>query len=176
MKKNFPEKIFPTRFNGYYITEDGKVFIEWDNKGKRGDLREMNSFIRGSGYLGINISIKENGKTIKQIKYYLHRLIAETLIENPKNFIEIDHIDRNKYNNSIGNLRWVSRFENMAFNARHFKITDIKTGKIYEGDNLNQWVRENWDWISKRTKTKERKNFVYKILHKKKSCGFFLEK
>jgi hypothetical protein len=65
--------------------------------------------------MSVNISIKdENGKFIKQIKYYTHRLIAETLIPNPEDYAEVDHIDRNKKNNSKSNLKWTTRFENMS--------------------------------------------------------------
>ena len=83
---------------------------------------EVKQFFRGGGtrgksgeYYGINVSIKckETGKTIKQQKYYTHRLIAETLIENPKNFSEVDHINRDKLCNCANNLRWVDRSTNM---------------------------------------------------------------
>ncbi len=114
-------KLFPTKFNGYYISEDGKVWTEFNRyTGKKDILREVNQHPRGGSnpddrYMAVNISVKnDHGKFIKQIKYYTHRLIAETLIPNPKNYTEVDHIDRNKTNNSANNLKWTTRFENMS--------------------------------------------------------------
>jgi hypothetical protein len=114
-------KLFPTKFNGYYVSEDGKVWTEFNRyTGKKGVLREVSQHLRGGSnpndrYMSINISVKdEDGKFIKQIKYYTHRLIAETLISNLKDYAEVDHIDRNKQNNSANNLKWVTRFENMS--------------------------------------------------------------
>jgi hypothetical protein len=43
---------------------------------------------------------------------YLHRLLGKAFIQNTDNKPEIDHIDRDKNNNSIDNLRWVTRTEN----------------------------------------------------------------
>ena len=111
-------KKFPTRFKGYYVTENGKVFREPTKYDKTNNLIEVGQHSRGGvdpqdRYMSINISLKdENGKTIKQIKYYTHRLIAETLIQNPKNLLEVDHINRNKKDNHVNNLRWISRKEN----------------------------------------------------------------
>jgi hypothetical protein len=42
----------------------------------------------------------------------LHRLIATHYIPNPDNKPVIDHIDRNKTNNAIANLRWATISEN----------------------------------------------------------------
>ena len=44
--------------------------------------------------------------------YLKHRLIAATFLPNPLNLPEVDHIDGDKTNNDISNLRWVSRSEN----------------------------------------------------------------
>ena len=44
--------------------------------------------------------------------FYIHRLIAYAFIPNPENLPCIDHIDRDRTNNSISNLRWVSRSNN----------------------------------------------------------------
>ena len=189
-KKIFREKILPTRFDGYYVSEDGRVFTEWHKKyikgvkgcsSERGELRELNQNPRGGSnpkdrYMSVNISLKdEMGRTTKQIKYYTHRLVAECFVKNPENLTEIDHIDSNKLNNHAENLRWISRKGNMIrITAKEFKIVDIMTGKIYSGVNLTEWITVNWEWIQKRTKTKNPKSFaksLYSAMKKGSSCG-----
>jgi hypothetical protein len=48
----------------------------------------------------------------KQYQIFNHRLVAEAFIPNPNNKPQIDHIDRNRTNNHISNLRWVSASTN----------------------------------------------------------------
>lgn len=43
---------------------------------------------------------------------FIHRLVAGAFIENPENKKEVDHIDRNRQNNNVANLRWVTHVEN----------------------------------------------------------------
>jgi len=111
-------KKHPTKFTGYYATECGRVFRDPSKYDKTKELIEVFPFSRGGvnpvdRYMSINISIKDgNHKTIKQIRYYVHRLIAETFVKNPNQYKEVDHIDMNKKNNHKDNLRWVSRKDN----------------------------------------------------------------
>ena len=44
----------------------------------------------------------------KQRTFYIHHLVAKTFIDNIDDLPEIDHIDRNRHNNSVNNLRWCS--------------------------------------------------------------------
>ena len=55
--------------------------------------------------------------------YYKHRLICEQFIPNPDNLPEIDHIDKDRGNYHLKNLRWVSRSENQKNKTSHFNIT-----------------------------------------------------
>ena len=43
---------------------------------------------------------------------YIHRLVAQEFIENSDNKKYVDHIDHNKTDNTILNLRWVSKSQN----------------------------------------------------------------
>ena len=71
------------------------------------------SIDKTTGYIRCSL----NGKTYKK-----HRLIALQFIPNndPDNKSFIDHIDRNKLNNHINNLRWCSPSENSK-NKSSFK-------------------------------------------------------
>lgn len=58
-----------------------------------------------------SVSFRKNGKTYSK---YVHRLVAEAFIPNddPATKNTVDHIDGNKANNEISNLRWLNRAEN----------------------------------------------------------------
>lgn len=44
----------------------------------------------------------------------VHRLVALAWLPNDAGYAEIDHIDNDKTNNNVANLRWVSKKANMA--------------------------------------------------------------
>lgn len=65
------------------------------------------------GYLRVHLS-----KTNCKLKHFrVHRIVAETFIDNPYNLPEVNHIDGNKQNNSVSNLEWCTGKEN----RNHYK-------------------------------------------------------
>ena len=71
------------------------------NYKRTGKAELMNPSEDKGGYLVVHLRKNGEDKTCK-----VHRLIAETFLPNPENKPTVDHIDRNKLNNFVGNLRW----------------------------------------------------------------------
>lgn len=61
-------------------------------------------------YHNVALCMDGNTKT-----HNLHRIIAEVFIPNPDNLPQVNHIDGNTDNNSVGNLEWCTA----GYNSRH---------------------------------------------------------
>ena len=81
------------------VYKDGRTHIH------KGQI--MTGSDNGKGYKTIDLYTGN-----KRTKKLIHRLVAETFIDNPLNKNEIDHIDTDKTNNRVENLRWVTHTEN----------------------------------------------------------------
>lgn len=99
---------------GILVREDGLVLVPENFRNPA--HWTYGTPIGKAGYLTVRISKKP---------YYVHRLVAETFIENPDSLPEIDHKDRNPANNHYTNLRWADRSIQLA----NRKITEDSVSK-----------------------------------------------
>lgn len=77
------------------------------------------------GYLIVHLS--KNGIVKNTL---VHRLVAETFIDNPDNLPVVNHIDGNKQNPKVNNLEWVTQSENVK---HAFKLGLAKAPKYWSG-------------------------------------------
>jgi hypothetical protein len=80
----------------YFIFSDGQIFSLKRNI-------YLSHILNHDGY--VRVFINKGNKPV-------HRLLALAFIPNPLNKSDVDHIDRDKSNNTVGNLRWATKSEN----------------------------------------------------------------
>ena len=81
-------------FENYTITKDGII------KNIKYNMI-VKPYLSKDSFITVNLTIDD-----KHYKRKVHRLVADTYIENIKNYKYIVHIDGNKKNNNFENLKW----------------------------------------------------------------------
>jgi hypothetical protein len=93
----------------YQATTSGDIFSLLSNK-----------FLKlGDDTYGYN-TCTLGGKT-----YKAHKLIGMTFLENPNSYTQIDHINRNRKDNRVSNLKYVSSSENQSNKGSYIKKDPI---------------------------------------------------
>jgi hypothetical protein len=112
-------------YENYEISDHGNVKNIKTNK-------MLKPRVNNRGYN--NVDLYNIGKRTKPI----HRLVAEAFLENPDNKRCVDHIDRNKLNNHISNLRYATDSQNNMNKSRQSNNTSGIVG-VYFCKDRNKW-------------------------------------
>jgi hypothetical protein len=147
-------------FNGYKINKNGVVISTICRGEYRPAPMVVLSRVDFTGYPCVML----NNKPIR-----VHRLLATCFIANPNNYPWIDHIDRNKTNNDLSNLRWANASMNNTNKGKWYKkdakyiyinsFTD-KSGKYFKY-YVVQYLNKDRVYIRKRfLSEQEAINFV----------------
>lgn len=112
------------------------------------------------GYL--RVTLYKPGMSYKYKSLLVHRIVAEAFLARPNESedLEVNHIDGNKYNNSVSNLEWVSPSENKEHAKKergyHVSVVDRicpETGSVETYPSISAAARENGiRWSSRITR------------------------
>lgn len=94
-------------FEDYQVSTLGRV--RSFKAGKLGHILSV-QVVKGYSSVALFDSITKKNKHMR-----IHRLVAEAFIENPSNYSDVNHKDRDKSNNRIDNLEWTSHKDNTNY-------------------------------------------------------------
>lgn len=154
---NSNNEIIQSFFDGYKLTSDFENnFSEEDDEEwkvienfpqylasslgniKHKETNELRSLkANNGGYITININNKDNiRKTVK-----VHRLIADTFLNNIENKDTVNHINHNKTDNRVKNLEWATTKEQNNHKT-HNQINSNNSKKILQYDLDGNFIQE----------------------------------
>lgn len=131
-------RALPSPFSRYAASSDGTVLSLRRSGRERGGRR--GGFIASGykaltgrvidGYVRVNLTLDDG--SVQSVG--VHRLVALAFLGNPPDGFVCDHMDGNRANNAIGNLRYLK----IADNARNAKKTKKKTLSRFKGVTFNR--------------------------------------
>jgi hypothetical protein len=89
----------------------------------------INPWDNGNGYLVVTLS---NGR--KRRNRYVHRLVAETFLDNPKSKKYVNHKDYDTHNNRADNLEWCTQMENVNYSICNMRKPKTKSRPTNTGE------------------------------------------
>ena len=168
-------KPFPIDLNGYErnykVCNDGRIWSEY--------LQDfLKPYCSKGGYLRIKINFGDRNK-----KFMAHRLVAMAFIknENPELYTQVDHINNDRTDNRVENLRWVSAKQNSQ-HALDYGFRQYYTYTFINSETKEKLVFRNAAKACKYFNAKYQLNTINKyantgiVINSGKFAGYIVEK
>lgn len=94
------------------------------------------------GYYNVSLISNKNRKSLK-----VHRLVALAFIENPNNKPHVNHKDKNRLNNYVENLEWMTPTENNIHRCKDLVIVTNKNKPVYRISTKTNQILQSYNSI-----------------------------
>lgn len=114
--------------SSYDIYDDGRCFSHKTNRFMTPQMSQK--------YPTYHLSLENKKRKVK-----IHRMVAETFLENPENKPFVNHVDGDTHNFHVSNLEWVTASEN--------NLHAVRTGLRSVSDQTPNYIpkKESVDWV-----------------------------
>lgn len=105
----YQEKEIEVNGRKYIVSNDGKVFFGEKTLHAKYH-QELTQYLNDDGYKAVTVGNSKN-----RIRKCVHQLVAMCFLKKPNDgrLYEVDHIDRNRTNNHVENLQYITHRENV---------------------------------------------------------------
>jgi len=105
-------KLIPDTNERYSVSDYGVVRSNWADIPQRNLTHRkriektsiLKAWLHTTGYIRVALG--------RGNQRYVHRLVAQAFLPNPDSLPQVDHMDGNRMNNHVSNLRWVTAQQN----------------------------------------------------------------
>lgn len=118
-------------FSKYVVSSNGKVMNIKSGKCLKPCMP--------GGYYCVSMRNNQGKKKTNLV----HRFVAQCFIKNINNYDQVDHIDNNKLNNNVSNLRWATQTINSKSYHDNFKAKRIILQSDINGNIIKKWNSMN---------------------------------
>lgn len=125
--------------------EDLKGYENCYKINRKGDIMScryskiMTPQLTEDGYFWVKLVCKDK----QRHKCSIHRLLALQYIPNPENKPEIDHINRNRKDNDLSNLRWVDKIEQNNNKSNCLSAEQKEVRKVEITAYKKEWAKQS---------------------------------
>lgn len=130
-------------FPGQYATEDGLIYSN-----RSGELRLKPQRLDTKGYLRVNL--RDDSMPVKNKQVNVHTCVLLAFVGKKPEGMECRHLNGNRYDNSLSNLRWGTHSENIQDQIRHGTAAALRHGENHissklSGNDINsiRWLRDD---------------------------------
>lgn len=141
------EKILNIVGIDYIISSDGHVYST-KNVGRGKYHKEIKQRENCDGYMDVTV-----GPNFARTTRKVHRLVALAFLPPPPNdSYEVDHKDRNRKNNNVDNLQWVTHKENVQkipYAVGSAARSGSKNGRAINDESVVREIRKLYEQENK---------------------------